>query len=97
MALIHGATGFGYFCHAFTSQQPSGTPSFANKIEAAPLFDPEMSEAMKSINQQITSLASVLNSRSTSGYASVSSSNGSVLVDIMTKIRGESIICFLWR
>ena len=40
---------------------------------------------MKAINTQVTSLAPVLNTPGTSGFASVSSSNASVPVDIMTK------------
>jgi hypothetical protein len=94
MALIHGATGFGYFCHAFSSAQPSGNPSFADQIEAAPLHDPEMSAALKTINQQITSLAPVLNSMSTKDYASVSSSNSEVPVDILTKNQGGANYLF---
>lgn len=94
MALIHGATGFGYFCHAFSSEQPSGNPSFADQIEAAPLHDPEMSTAMKNINQQITSLAPVLNSPSTNDYASVTSSNKDVPVDILTKNNGGANYLF---
>jgi len=75
MALIHGASGFGYFCHSWT-------PSFD---EQALLHDPEMIEAVREINEQVTSLAEVLNSRNTDGYASVSSSNTSIPIDIMTK------------
>ncbi len=75
MALIHGAKGFGYFCHSFN-------PSF---VEAALLKDQEMIKAVKNINAQVTSLAEVLNSPDTIGITQVSSSNGSVPVDIMTK------------
>lgn len=75
MALIHGAKGFGYFCHSWT-------PAFD---EAALLHDPEMIKAVKAINEQIASLAEVLNSPNTDDYASVTSSNTSIPVDIMTK------------
>ena len=44
-----------------------------------------MKNAVKKINAQITSLAQVLNSPDTSGIATVTSSNSSVPVDIMTK------------
>jgi type 1 fimbria pilin len=94
MALIHGAKGFGYFCHAFTSKLPSGTPTFPGKVEAAPLYDPEMSEALKSINNQITSLAPVLNSPNTREFASVNSSNPAVPVDIMAKNCGGADYLF---
>ncbi len=84
MALIHGAKGFGYFCHSFI--KPMDT--------AAPLHDAEMSAALKSINAQITSLASVLNSDNTKEYASVSSSNGDVPVDLITKKEGRENYIF---
>jgi hypothetical protein len=77
MALVHGATGISYFCHQFS-------PNF---IEWGPLDASyaDIKEAIKGINEQIASLAPVLNSPSTSGYASVSSSNADVTVDLMTK------------
>ncbi len=78
MALIHGAKGFGYFCHIMS-------PSFD---EAALLHDPTMIQAVKDINEQVTSLASVLNSTSTNQYATVNSSNNMVPVDFMTKNYG---------
>lgn len=75
MALIHGAKGFGYFCHSFY-------PTF---VEAGLLQDQEMISAVKKINAQVTSLAEVLNAPDTAGIATVTSSNSSVPVDIMTK------------
>jgi hypothetical protein len=75
MAIIHGAKGIGYFCHSWT-------PDFD---ESALLHDEEMIKAVKAINNQISSLAEVLNSPNTDGYASVNSSNPSIPVDIMTK------------
>jgi len=83
MALIHGANGFGYFCHSLH-------PSF---VEAALLKDQAMTAAIKEINSQVTALAPLLNSPNTSGYATVTSSNGKVPVDIMTKnYRGADYI-----
>jgi len=78
MALIHGAKGFGYFCHSF--ERPDSPFD-----DAAPLHDPEMKEAIKQINTQVTALAPVLNSDNTKGYATAVSSNTEVPVDIMTK------------
>lgn len=75
MALIHGANGFGYFCHSFAA--PSD--------DAALLHDKEMIQAVKAINMEVASLAPVLNSSDTKGFASVICSNPSVPVDIMTK------------
>jgi hypothetical protein len=85
MALIHGAKGFGYFCHSFVTGATD---------EAAMLHDAEMSNAIKAINAQVTYLAVVLNSATTIGYATVSSDNGSVPVDIMAKNYGGANYIF---
>jgi hypothetical protein len=84
MALIHGASGFGYFCHSWT-------PSFD---EAALLHDATMIQAVKEINEQVASLASVLNSPALTGYATVSSSNAQVPVDIMSRNYGDFYYVF---
>ncbi len=75
MAIIHGAKGFGYFCHSFV-----GTTE-----DAALLHDEVMISSVKKINEQVTALASVLNSPDTRGYASVQTQNLSVPIDILTK------------
>ena len=84
MALIHGAKGFGYFCHSFVAPQD----------EAALLHDEIMIKAVKAINTQVNLLAPVLNSVNTAGYATVSSTNTSVPVDIMTKNYGNANYIF---
>lgn len=84
MALIHGAKGFGYFCHSWT-------PNF---VEAALLADAPMLSAVTAINVQVTALAPVLNSVTTTGYATVNSSNTSVPIDIMTKNYGGANYIF---
>src|SRR5262245_25086534 len=53
MALIHGAKGLIYFCHEFK-------PKF---IEAGLLADDEMAREVAAINEEIRSLAPVLNSK----------------------------------
>lgn len=83
MALIHGAKGFGYFCHSFI--KPMDT--------AAPLHDPEMSAGLKAINAEITSLARVLNIENTKDYATVQSA-GDVPIDLMTKKLGKENYIF---
>jgi hypothetical protein len=75
MALIHGATGFGYFCHEF-GQNPKSN---------APLSDPDMLAGMNAINMEVHNLAAVLNSPSVPSAASVTSSPAEVPVDIMVK------------
>lgn len=85
MAIIHGASGFGYFCHSFVNGATD---------EAAMLHDGEMCDAIRVINLQVTSLAVVLNSSSTTGYASVTLDNSSTPVDIMTKNYGDANYLF---
>jgi hypothetical protein len=85
MAIIHGAKGIDYFCHSFVTGATD---------ESAMLHDPEMMAAISGINAQITALAAVLNSPTTTGYATVSTSNTSVPVDIMTKIKGGANYIF---
>jgi hypothetical protein len=84
MALIHGATGFGYFCHSWT-------PALN---DAALLSDATMLPAVTTINKEITSLAPALNSTSTKSYASVTTSNSTIPVDIMTKNYGGANYIF---
>lgn len=84
MAIIHGAKGFGYFCH-----------SFVGKVDdAALLHDAEMIRSVKAINAQVAALAPVLNSPDTRDYASVTSHNESVPVDILTKQDGKTNYIF---
>lgn len=75
MAIIHGATGIGYFCHSWT-------PTFD---EAALLHDSVMIENVASINRTIASLAPVLNSPNDTTFASATGDNTEVPIDIMTK------------
>lgn len=75
MALVHGARGFGYFCHSFVGET----------VPDALLRDTNMTRMVRSINEQVTALAPVLNSPDTRGYARVRSSNPEVPVDILTK------------
>ena len=85
MGLIHGAKGFGYFCHSFVTSSTD---------EAALLHDPVMIKAVKDINAQVTFLASVLNSQNTSEYATVEVDNSMVPVDLMTKNYGGANYVF---
>lgn len=84
MALIHGARGFGYFCHSFVGKTD----------DAALLHDAEMVQGVKEINAQVRSVASVLNSADTNEYANVQTSNQSVPVDILTKKLGKTNYIF---
>lgn len=84
MALIHGAKGFGYFCHSFVGKTD----------DAALLHDSEMIAAVKAINAEVTSLARVLNSPDLQGYASVASVGTDIPVDIMAKKDGKTHYVF---
>ena len=84
MALIHGAKGFGYFCHEWV-------PEF----NANALFDdPVMFPAVTKINSQIHQLAPVLNSPDINGVVSVESSNTGVPVDILVKHYEDTLYVF---
>ncbi len=75
MALIHGAKGFGYFCHEWV---PEPNPN-------ALLDDPVMFPAISKINAQIHQLAPVLNSPDVHGIVTVELGTGGVPINIMVK------------
>ena len=75
MVLVHGARGFGYFCHIFS-------PSFD---ETGLLDTPASSQAVTDIDAQIQQLAPVLNQPSLANGATVQSSDANVPIDIMAK------------
>jgi hypothetical protein len=78
MALIHGSMGIVYYAHQLQ-------PTF---IEAGLLADPEMRAAVRKINEEIISLAPVLNSETLRDGARVRHTNGPVPVDVMAKRHG---------
>lgn len=83
MALIHGVSGFGYFCHSF----------YPSLVEADFLQDKEMLNAITKINHQVTELAPVLNSPDISDFATVSVDHNSIPVHFLTKyFEGENYI-----
>jgi hypothetical protein len=84
MALIHGASGFGYFCHSW----------YGAFKEAGWLQDQSMRDGITEINQRINSLAPVLNSPSVANAAMVHSGNASVPIDCMVKSHGGATYLF---
>lgn len=83
MALIHGVSGFGYFCHSF----------YPSMVEGDFLRDAEMTKAITEINQQVTELAPVLNSSNSTDFASVTVDKTSIPIHISTKYHnGENYI-----
>ena len=75
MALIHGASGFGYFCHSF----------YPSEDDAALLHDKRMTEGVKEINREVSELAPVLNAKTSTGFATAICENKKVPVDILSK------------
>jgi hypothetical protein len=84
MSLVHGSMGIGYFCHIFS-------PSF---IEAGLLSLPDNASAVGAIDQEIQTLAPVLNTPSLANAATVSSSNPATPVDFMAKRYMGSLYVF---
>jgi hypothetical protein len=84
MSIIHGSMGIIYFVHHFQ-------PEF---IEAGLLADPEMTAAVKAINQQILALAPILNLPTDPVGGSATSSNPLVPVDTMVKQQGDTVYMF---
>jgi hypothetical protein len=78
MSLIHGSRGIIYFAHQFE-------PTF---VEAALLADKEMLAAVKQLNEQISSLAPVLNSPSITNAITVQSENPAAPIATMVKRSG---------
>ncbi len=78
MSLIHGSRGIIYFAHQFK-------PTF---IEAALLADPEMLAAVTKLNQQIISLAPVLNSPTITNAVTIQSTNAAAPIATMVKQTG---------
>lgn len=83
MALIHGVTGFGYFAHTII---PFNQNALAQDLE--------MMNAIKDINNQVQVLAPVLNSASLKSFASKTTSNAAVPVDILCKYYNGSNYIF---
>jgi len=73
MALVHGANGYGFFCHSWAGERPS--------VSA---IAPEMQAALAPINAEVHKLAAVLNSPTIADAATVKCSLGS-RVDAMVK------------
>jgi len=84
MSLIHGSKGLIYFVHQFK-------PTFD---EHALLDDPEMLQAVTSLNAQIRSLAPALNSPSLPNIVSVKSSSDAVPIDLVAKRLGHDLYVF---
>ena len=81
LAITHGATGLIYFVHQFA-------PTF---VEAALLQDPEMSAAVRDINQQIQQLAPAIYSNEPVEVAKVQATTS---LSIMTRRLGKTLYVF---
>lgn len=81
MALVHGARGYGFFCHTWYKTFR------VNGIE------PAMQQALAPVNLQVQALARVLNSPTVANGASVKVTQGS-RVDVMVKKVGGATYAF---
>jgi hypothetical protein len=84
LALIHGANGIEYFVHSWE-------PTFR---EDGIFASATMVAAVKALNQQVKSLAPVLNSAEIPEVVGVSSSNGAAPIDVMVKAKGQVLYVF---
>ncbi len=84
MAIIHGARGLIYFAHTWQ-------PRF---IEAGLLADPRTAEAVRDINAEVTTLASVINGPSLEGKIKISTAPRATQVDSMVKETQDAIYLF---
>jgi len=84
MSIVSGSMGIGYFVHQFM-------PTFD---EHALLDDSTMKAAVAAINQQITTLAPVLNTPPIVGAGTVASSDASVPVEMLMKRQGGATYVF---
>jgi len=84
MAIIHGARGIVYFLHQF---QPKYHPSPI-------LEDPELFDGVAKVNEEIHSLASVINSPPADAHPLVESSDEDVPIATMLRRRGGDIYLF---
>jgi hypothetical protein len=81
LALIHGANGIDYFVHTWN-------PTFR---EDGIFNHPDMVTAVTALNQQIKSLAPILNSGNVANLVSVTSS---VSIETMVKVDGNTVYVF---
>ena len=79
MAIAHGATGIIYFCHEFKPRE----------IEAGLLEYPEMVEAVKRVNAEVTAHASVINSPTVAGAVTITGD-----VACLVKRQGDDLYLF---
>jgi hypothetical protein len=84
MSIIHGSMGIIYFVHQMG-------PTF---IEAGLLADPQMTAAVKALNQQIAELAPVLNSPSLEIAGSATPEDPLTPIDIMVKRHDGALYLF---
>ncbi len=73
MALVHGADGYGFFCHSWAGERPS-----------VAAIAPDMQAALAPINAEVHKLAAVLNSPTVADAAAVRPSMGG-RVDVLVK------------
>jgi hypothetical protein len=84
MAIAHGATGIIYFCHEFKPQQ----------IEAGLLEHPEIVEAVKQVNAEVTRFAPDLNSPTVPDAVELAPTTTPPAVKVLCKRSGRDLLLF---
>ncbi|HUT01697.1 MAG TPA: hypothetical protein VM031_04535 [Phycisphaerae bacterium] len=82
MALVHGADGYGFFCHSW-----AGPKMLVSGIE------PDMQAALAKVNAEVHALAAVLKAETIDGAATVTAARGG-RVDVLVKRHGGATYVF---
>jgi len=82
MALVHGADGYGFFCHSWAGP----------RLKVAGI-EPDMQQALAPVNAEVHRLAPVLNSPTVKDGATVKTTQGS-RVDVLVKRHGGATYVF---
>ena len=81
MVLVHGANGYGFFCHSWAGAQAS-----------VAAIEPAMQAALAPVNAEVRSLARVLNSPAVADGATVKNTMGSRVDAIVKKSEGATYV-----
>jgi len=92
MALVHGANGYGFFCHSWAKNWLRENLNITGG-SAVTAITPAMRQALKEINAEVKQLAPVLNSPTVENGATVRPTMGG-RVDVMVKKYGGATYLF---
>jgi len=92
MALVHGARGYGFFCHSWAKAWLKRDLGMDSNFSPTAIAEP-MRKALKAVNGEVKELAPVLNSPTLDAGARVEASDGG-RVDVMVKKHGGATYVF---